>query len=98
MNLKDLARAPELIKLTLDSEEIVQAYGEALDFYILDRQPMETFLKLATGDQEDFENRARLVAQMILDDQGNPVIQPGTMLPSRVMIAAFGKLVDYLGK
>jgi hypothetical protein len=98
MKLKDLAKTPELIKITIDDAEIVEQYGEALDFYAMDRQPMETFLKFAAGDQGDQGQMANILKEMILDEEGKPVINEGYMLPSKVMLAAFAKLVEQLGK
>jgi len=98
MKLTDLAKAPELIKITIDSEDIVQQYGEPLDFYTFDRQPMDTFLKFAAGDRNDFTQMAQVLKEMIMDEQGQPVIKDGVMLPSKVMVAAFTKLVEQLGK
>lgn len=98
MKLSNLAKAPELIKVTIDDKEIVEQYGEPLDFYTLDRQPMDTFLKFAAGDRNDFTQMAQVLKEMIMDEEGKPVIQEGVMLPSKVMVAAFTKLVEQLGK
>lgn len=98
MKLSNLAKAPELIKVTIDDEEIIKQYGEPLDFYTLDRQPMDTFLKFAAGDRNDFTQMAQVLKEMIMDEEGKPVIQDGVMLPSKVMVAAFTKLVEQLGK
>lgn len=98
MKLKLLAKTPELIRITIDDEDIVKEYGESLDFYVYDRQPMETFLKFAAGDRRDFAEMAAVLKDMILDEQGQPVITDQARLPSRVMIAAFTRLVSQLGK
>jgi len=98
MNLKDLAKNPELIKITIDDSDLVETYGEPLDFYTYDRQPMSTFLKFASGDRQDFDQMAELLREMILDSEGKPVITDGSILPSKVMVSAFGKLVAQLGK
>jgi hypothetical protein len=98
MKLKDLAKAPELFKITIDDEEVVKQYGEPLEFYAMDRQPMETFLRFASGDRQNFVEMASLLKELILDEEGKPVITDGFMLPSKVMVAAFSKLVEELGK
>ena len=98
MKLKLLAKTPELIKITIDDQDIVTEYGEALDFYVYDRQPMETFLKFAAGDRRDFAEMAAVLKDMILDEDGSPVITDEQRLPSKVMIAAFTRLVAQLGK
>jgi hypothetical protein len=51
MKLAELAKKPQLIKVTITDEDIVTEFGEALEFWTWDRQPMDTFLKLASVDQ-----------------------------------------------
>jgi hypothetical protein len=98
MNLKDLAVKPQLLKITIDDADVIAEYGESLDFYTWDRQPMETFLKIAANRGGDFADMALVLKDMILDSEGNPVIKDGAVLPGKVMISAFSKLVDTLGK
>jgi len=98
MKLRDLAKTPELIRITIDDEEIVAEYGEALEFWAYDRQPMEKFLKLASGDTQDFASMAMVLKDMILTESGEPVIADGQILPSKVMVAAFSRLAAQLGK
>ena len=50
MKLSQLAGKPQLIQIALDDEETVKEFGEALEFWTWDRQPMATFLKLASVD------------------------------------------------
>ena len=98
MNLKDLAAKPQLIKLTLDDEDIVATYGEPLDFYTWDRQPMDVFLKVATNDRQDFGELVNVLKDLVLDADGKPVMVDGMVLPSRVLVATFTKMVSVLGK
>lgn len=98
MNLKNLAVKPQLIKLTLDDEDIVLEYGEPLDFYTWDRQPMDAFLKIATSNSGNFLELATVLKDMILDEEGNPVIQGEVSLPGKVLVASLTKLVGVLGK
>jgi len=98
MKLSALAKTPELIKITIEDEDTVAQYGEPLEFYTMDRQPMETFLKFAAGDHQDFSQMAELLKEMVLDEDANPVIKDGLILPSKVMISAFSKLAEQLGK
>ena len=46
MKLSELAVKPKLSKVTITEEHIVEKYGEELDFYIWDRQPLDIFAKL----------------------------------------------------
>jgi hypothetical protein len=98
MNLKDLAKTPTLVKVTLDSEDIVAEYGEPLEFYTYDRQPMDVFLKVAANDRQDFSQLVDVLKTMVLDAEGNMVMKDGLILPSRVLVAVFSKMVEVLGK
>jgi hypothetical protein len=98
MKLKDLAKTPELIQIVIDDEEIIKEYGEPLEFWTYDRQPMETFLKFASGDNKDFASMAMVLKDMVLTESGEPVITEGQILPSRVMVATFTRLASQLGK
>lgn len=98
MNLKDLAAKPQLIKITIDDEELVKEYNEPLEFYAYDKQPMEMFLKVASTKNQDVNELGLILKDMILDSEGQPVIKDGLMLPSKVLMAAFTKLVEVLGK
>ena len=46
MQLEQLAQEKQLLKLTIDAENIVEKYGEALDFWVWDRQSLDTFAKM----------------------------------------------------
>lgn len=98
MELKALAKQPQLIQITLDDEDIVKEYGEALTFWAMDRQPMDTFLKVAGNTKDDFATMAQVLKDLILDAEGNPVIKDGFVLPGKVLVSAFAKLVEILGK
>jgi len=98
MRLTQLASKPQLIKITLDDAETIEAYGEALDFWIYDRQDLDMFVKLATLDSERFEELAKIINSMILDESGSVVVKDGLCLPTDVMMKAIQKVVEVLGK
>lgn len=45
MKLSQLAAKPQLVKVVLDDQDTLEQFGEALEFYTWDRQPMEVLLK-----------------------------------------------------
>ena len=98
MDLRKLASKPQLVKLSLDSEEIVSEYGEALEFYVYDRLPMDTYGRLASLDNTDASVMYNTVKDLILDESGAPVISGDLTLPMNVMNAALTKVVEHLGK
>ena len=99
MKLSQLASKPTLTKIVIDDEDIVKEYGEELEFYIYDRQPMSVFMKLASMDQNEnsLEDLAHIVEDMIMDEQGKKIINKDVSLPIDVMVKVIEKTVNRLG-
>lgn len=98
MKLTQLASKPQLIKVSLDDEDTIKEYGEEVEFWIWDRQPLDKFVGLATLRAEDFGDLVRAVNAMVLDEHGEPVCKDGETLPTPVMTRVINKVVDTLGK
>jgi len=98
LNLTQLASKPQLIKITLDTPEIQEKYNDSLEFWIMDRQPIEQFIKMATLGSDNYGEMIRMVNELVLDEQGNKVIKDGEALPNDVMISVIGAVVERLGK
>ena len=98
MKLTQLASKPQLIKITLSDAAIVEQFGDELEFWIYDRQPIEDFLKFATASQGDQGEMVKMVNDLVLDEDGTKIMQEGLTLPTPVMIAVIGAVVERLGK
>lgn len=98
MKLQDLAKKPQLVKLTIDDEDIVKEFGEGIEFYTWDRQPMDIFMKLANINPENGATVIEAVKQLVLDETGKPIITSDTMLPTKVMMRVLNVVVENLGK
>lgn len=98
LNLKTLAAKPQLIKIVLDGDEIKEQYGDELEFYIYDRQPIDKFIKIASTMNTDYTTAVGMMNELILDEDGKPVCKDGLVLPSGVMSLAIQKVVEHLGK
>lgn len=98
MKLSQLAAKPQLIKLTLEDEEVVKEFGEPIEFWTWDRQPLDTFMKLANSDHANAGAMIDVVRTLILDENGKEVITKDNMLPSTVLIKVISKIVETLGK
>jgi hypothetical protein len=59
----------DLIKITIDNEEIISAYGEN----IIDR----------------------IFTEMVFNEEGDYVMEPGDYLPNDIVMAALDKLKEY---
>lgn len=98
MKLKTLAAKPKLIKITIDDQDIVDEFGDIIEFYTWDRQPMNTFIKLAGVDTGDYSSVMEAVKDLILDEDAKPIITEENILPAKVMMRCITKLVEDLGK
>jgi hypothetical protein len=98
MKLTQLAAKPQLVKIEITDEDVVKEFGEALEFWIWDRQPMDKFVRLAQMTGDDMSELITAVNDMVLDEEGNPVVKDGLVLPTNVMTKVIGKVVETLGK
>ena len=97
MKLSELSQKPKLIKILINKKDIVKKYGEELEFHIYDRQPLDVFTKLANA-KEDTAGVTELIQSMILDEEGNPVVKDGNILPLDVIMEAVTLITKELGK
>lgn len=97
MKLSKLAAKPQLIQMTLNDEDLVKEYGEPIEFYTWDRQPLDVFMKMANANQQDAGQMIDIVKTLILDEKGKPVIDNETMLPTNVLVRVIAKVVESLG-
>lgn len=98
MKLQDLAARPRLIEISLDDADTLAEYGEALTFWTWDRQPMSTFMRMATVTSQDTGSLIDSVRELILDENGTRIITDDVSLPTPVMLRVIARVVDSLGK
>jgi len=97
MKLNQLIAKPQLVKMTLDDEETVKEFGEAIEWWYWDRQPLEKFFKIATGDNQG-ETILATMKEMILDESGQPLLKEGDSLPNKIFLKVVAKMSEVLGK
>ena len=98
MKLKDLASKPKLILVTVDDPAIVQAYGEPIEFWTWDRQPLTTFMKFASASGEDLAAVIGVLRTMMLDEDGKEIMSDEETLPNDVLLVCLNRLSEVLGK
>jgi hypothetical protein len=98
MELKTAIRRPELVKLTLDDAETIATYGEALDFWVQDPQPMHVYAELVTLRDNDFAQIIEVMRRLVLDSQGQPMIGDGETLPHRTLVRVVERVMNRLGE
>lgn len=97
MQLSEISKAPQLISISIDDEQTVADFGEAVEFFTYDRQPLESFLKLATAKQDDPAAMIKAIRPLILDKEGKQIITGDKTIPSSLLMKVVAKLVDRLG-
>lgn len=98
MKLSQLAAKPQLIQLSIDNKDIVKEFGEPIEFWTWDRQPLDIFMKLASASQSDPTSIIAVVKTLILDENGKEIISGDNMLPTNVLMQVIAKIVETLGK
>lgn len=96
--LSELAAKPQLTEIIIDDTDIVEKYGEELQFFVYDKLPIATYTKLASINTKDAGELYNAVKDLILDEKGLPVVNEELTLPMDIMNAAVLKVTDSLGK
>lgn len=97
MKLTQLTAKPQLIKIELNDEDVIAEYGEPIEFYIWDRQPFDKYIKMANLKEGDVGSLLEAVRELVLDEQGSPVLKDEQVLPPKVLTKVISKVVDTLG-
>jgi len=96
--LTQFASKPQLICITLDDADIRERYEDALEFWVYDRQPLETFAQLAQVRADNLGDMIQQIKQLILDETGKPIMHDDLTLPSDLLLKAVNRVVELLGK
>lgn len=98
MKLSELAKEPTLIKLTISEPNLVEKYGDELEFFMYDRQSLDVFSKLAEVNEDNIGGYMNILQNIILNENGHPVITETEVLPMDVLTEAMKLIGEKLGK
>lgn len=99
MDISKLSKKPELVKMTLDDENIVEEFGEAIDFWILDSMSLTTYFNFYKLQQEEDDTLLYdLLRRLILKEDGKPAIAKDEIIPVSLTMGILVKISDFLGK
>lgn len=99
MKLSQIAAKPKLIEVSIDDEEIVKEYDEALTFYTWDRQPMDVFTRMANlSESNDISGLLDIVRTLVLDEDGKEILTKESTLPTSILMKVIKKVTEHLGK
>jgi hypothetical protein len=99
MKLSQIAAKPKLIEVSIDDEEVIKEYAEALTFFTWDRQPMDVFTRMANlSETNDISGLLDIVRTLVLDEDGNEILTTESTLPTSILMKVIQKVTEHLGK
>jgi len=98
MKLNQIISKPQLTRVELDNEEVIRIYGEPLEWWVWDRQPLDKFFKMMNADAASGEQIVAVLTEMILDETGEPLLKDGASLPTNILMMVVTKMTEIMGK
>jgi hypothetical protein len=98
MKLSQLSAKPQLIKIVIDDQATIEEFGEAIEFWTWDRQPIDLFLKMASIDSKNQSEMITAVKELVMDENGIKIIDGGSTIPTKILMKVITKVVESLGK
>ncbi len=77
---------------------LIEKYGETINFFILDRLPIDTFTKLASLKQDNIPEMYAVMETLILNEVGIPIMSEEKILPVDILTECILKVSEFLGK
>lgn len=99
MDIAGLAKKPKLTKIEINDSDIVERYGEAITFWMIDQMGIDTYFSFYRLQQEQRADELNaLIRKIILKEDGTPSIQDDEVLPVDLTLAVLVAINDFLGK
>jgi len=99
MDISKFAKKPELTKIVLDEAEVVEQYGETIEFHMLDQMTISTYFEFYRLQQDqDSDKLNDLLRKIILKEDGTPAITQEEILPVDLTLTLLVKINEFLGK
>jgi hypothetical protein len=99
MDIKQLAKKPQLVEIRLDDESLVAEYGEPITFWMLDFVDINTYFDFFKSQSDKSgQELNNLMRKIILNAEGKPALGDDEGLPIDISIAALTKINETLGK
>jgi hypothetical protein len=99
MDISKFAKKPELIKIVLNTPEIMETYGSEVSFWIMDSVDLSTYFDFYKSQaDQDGDKLAEIMRKLIRNEAGEPAMAAGEILPVDLAIAALTEIGNQLGK
>ena len=97
MKLESLATKPQLKKVTITDPDIVERYGEEVEYWMYDRHNMDLYLRMSQVDGKDISAIAAVVREVVLNETGTPVLGSDEVLPPDMMLKVIESAIKEMG-
>lgn len=97
MKLEALATKPQLKKVTITDPDIVDRYGEEVEYWMYDRHDMDLYLRMSQVDGKDISAIASVVREVVLNEAGKPVLGSDEVLPPDMMLRVIQSAIKEMG-
>jgi hypothetical protein len=99
MDISNLAKIPQLVKIEITDEDIVSRYGETISFWMVDEMGIDSYFKFYRLQQEQkTEELNALLRGLIRKADGSPALAEDEVLPVDLVLAVLVGVNDFLGK
>ena len=97
MKLETLATKPQLKKVIINDPDIVERYGDEIEYYMYDRHDMDLYLRMSQVDSKDLAAIGQLVREIVLNESGKPVLNSDEVLPPDMMLRVIESSIKEMG-
>jgi hypothetical protein len=99
MKIDKIAINPELLKISLQDKDIIEAYGEPIEFYIKNYVGIDTYFDFyKSRSDKDEEKLMEILRKLILNEHGQPAIKEDQYLPIDIILHSMDQIGTELGK
>ena len=99
MDISKFAKKPILTKIVIDDAEVVEQYGDSIEFHMLDQMSISTYFEFYRLQQDqDSDKLNDLLRKIVLREDGTPALAEDEMLPVDLTLGLLVKINDFLGK
>ena len=99
MDISQLAKTPKLEELIINDPDIIDRYGEAVTFWIMDQMDVSTYFNFYKLQQNEDSNLLNdLLRKLILNSEGKPCLKKDEVFPVDITLSILVKINEFLGK
>ncbi len=99
MDISKLTKKPQLTKIEISDKDIIDQYGDAITFWMIDEMDINTYFNFYKLQQsQDSELLNDLLRKIILKEDGSAAIADDEVLPINITLSVLVAINDFLGK